>query len=96
MLLSSIEYRFPITRIERGFMAPPVGIDQLHTTLFYEAGNAWYTGSNPGEYYRSTGIEFNVDTVLFYYLPINLAIGYAKGLDLGGEKEWYLRLGAAF
>lgn len=96
MQLGSIEYRFPITRIERGFMAPPVGIDQLHTTLFYEAGNAWNTGSNPGEYYRSTGIEFNVDTVLFYYLPVNLAIGYAKGLDLGGEKEWYLRLGAAF
>ncbi|MES0326917.1 MAG: hypothetical protein ABUK13_01890 [Gammaproteobacteria bacterium] len=96
MRLGSIEYRLPITRIERGFMAPPLGVDQLHATLFYEAGSTWDTGSDPTEYYRSTGIEFNVDTVLFYYLPVQLAIGYAKGLDLGGEEEWYLRLGAAF
>ena len=96
MRLGSIEYRLPITRIERGFMAPPLGIDQFHTTLFYEAGSAWDTGSDPIEYYRSSGVEFNIDTVLFYYLPVQLAIGYAKGLDLGGDSEWYLRLGAAF
>lgn len=96
MRLGSIEYRLPIARIERGFMAPPLGVDQLHTTLFYEAGSAWDIGNDPTEYYRSTGIEFNVDTVLFYYLPVQLAIGYAKGLDLGGDEEWYLRLGAAF
>ena len=96
MRLGSIEYRLPITRIERGFMAPPLGVDQIHATVFYEAGSAWDTGSDPQEYYRSTGIEFNVDTVLFYYLPLNLAVGYAKGLDLGGDEEWYLRIGAAF
>ena len=96
MRLGSIEYHLPITRIERGFMAPPLGIDQLHTTFFYEAGSAWDTGSDPEEYYRSTGVELNVDTVLFYYLPVQVVIGYAKGLDLGGEREWYLHLGAAF
>ena len=96
MRLGSIEYRLPITRIERGFMAPPLGIDQLHATIFYDAGSAWDAGSDPEEYYRSTGIELNVDTVLFYYLPIQLTAGYAKGLDLGGESEWYLQLGASF
>lgn len=96
MRLGSVEYRLPVTRIERGFMAPPLGIDQIHTTLFYEAGAAWDTGSDPQEYYRSAGIEVNVDSVLFYYLPIQLSFGYAKGFDKGGDKEYYLRLGSAF
>ncbi|MDH5409384.1 MAG: hypothetical protein OEY00_12300, partial [Gammaproteobacteria bacterium] len=96
MRLASLEYRFPITRIERGFMAPPIGVHQLHTTLFYEAGTTWDIDSDPEEYYRSAGLEFFTDTVLFYYLPLKIGIGYAKGLDLGGEEQVYLRLGSAF
>ena len=96
MRLASLEYRFPITRIERGFMAPPLGIHQLHTTLFYEAGSAWDTGNDPDEYYRSAGIEFNTDATFFYFATLQIAVGYAKGLDLGGEERWYLRLGSAF
>lgn len=96
MRLGSIEYRFPVARIERGFMAPPVGIDQIHTTLFYEAGGAWDQDSSPQNYYRSAGLEFNMDTVLFYYLPLKMSFGYARALDLDDESEWYIRLGAAF
>ncbi|MDH5613232.1 MAG: hypothetical protein OEY66_12345 [Gammaproteobacteria bacterium] len=96
MRLGTIEYRLPVSRIERGIMSPPVGIDQLYVSIFYETGSAWNSGSNPQEYYRSTGIEFNVDTVLFYVLPVQMSMGYAKGLDLGGERQWYLRIGAAF
>ena len=96
MRLGSAEYRFPIQRIERGFMAPPLGVDQVHGSLFYDIGTTWEEDNEEKHYYRGYGMEVNVDTVLFYYLPVQLAFGYAKGIDAGGEDKYYIRLGASF
>ncbi|MDH5178916.1 MAG: hypothetical protein OEZ39_00060 [Gammaproteobacteria bacterium] len=96
MRLGSVEYRLPLFTVERGFMAPPVGLDQVHATLFAEAGTTWDTDADPMDYYRSNGVELNLDTVLFYNLQIQMSFGYAKGLDAGGEEQTYLRLGASF
>ena len=98
MRLASIEYRFPISRIERGAMTPPVGINQIHGNVFYELGGVWGSNqSSPQDYYASTGIEFGTDIDLFYNLRINAALGFSTGLDdTYGEDKIYLRIGSQF
>jgi hypothetical protein len=96
MRLGSAEWRFPLVNIERTAMAPPVGILQLHGSLFYETGAAWDEGRKPGQYFDSKGIEINAELVLGYNLPLDLHAGYARGEDAGGEDRWYLNFGAPF
>lgn len=97
MNFGSIEYRFPIWRLERGFMTPPLGLHQLHGAFFTEAGAAWNTGDEPDKYYGSYGLEFATDAVIFYNMMLNLTLGYAHGMDEAiGEDQAYLRFGASF
>ena len=96
MQLGSAEYRFPLGRFERGFMAPPVGLHQIHATLFYDAGATWEKDSSPEKHYRGAGLEIGFDTSLFYYIVVNIVAGYAHGLDEGGEDQMYIRIGASF
>lgn len=96
MTLAGLEYRFPLALVERGFMAPPVGLDRVHGALFLEAGAAWELGNSPRDYFRSAGLELSAETVLFYDLPLRLTAGVARGLDPGGEDQVYLRLTASF
>lgn len=96
MQLASAEYRFPLALVERGFMAPPVGMHQIHGTLFYDIGASWSTGSSPEKYYRGAGVEIGFDTSLFYFGVINITAGYAHGFDADGENQTYVRIGAAF
>jgi hypothetical protein len=96
MRLASAEYRFPLALIERGWMVPPIGIHQLHGTLFYETGAAWQN-DRPNQYYSSAGAEFNADVDVFYDLRMHMTLGVAKGFDevIGGNKL-YFRLGHNF
>jgi len=96
MALSSLEYRFPIARIERGIMAPPIGVHQLFGQVFVDA--ARIGGSlNTSPTYTSVGAELGVDLILFYNLGARLQVGVAKGLDATiGENQAYLRLGSMF
>jgi hypothetical protein len=41
-------------------------------------------------------VEFNVELVLGYIIPINLRLGYAHGFDTGGEDQWYINTGFTF
>ncbi len=98
MRLISAEYRFPIWRIERGFMAPPIGINQLHGTVFYDVGGVWGdNASGPDEYYAGAGFEINTDLDLLYNFRLNLSLGFATGFDdVIGEDQVYLRIGSQF
>ncbi len=91
-----LEYRFPLWRLERGFMTPPLGLHQLHGAIFAESGAAWDTGTEPPQYYSSYGMELGSDVVLFYNMLFNLTLGYAHGTEDIGEDQGYLRFGAAF
>ena len=93
MALMEIEWRFPISLVERGFMAPPVGLHQLHGKLLYNWGEAWNQGSKIPTLRRGAGIELTTELVLGYWLPIDLRFGYATGFDSGGEKQAYLEAG---
>ena len=97
MMLGSAEWRFPIRRIERGFMVPfPGGLDQLHGAVFVDSGAVWHDGSSPDKFYTGAGTEVSADLVLFYQIPLQLRAGYAHGFDTGGKDQVYLRLGASF
>ncbi|MCW8955400.1 MAG: hypothetical protein OQL09_00830, partial [Gammaproteobacteria bacterium] len=94
MQLASMEWRFPINRVERGFMAPPIGLMQLSGSVFAESGGVWDDGNQPETFYNSIGAELHADVNLFYGLTTKLRMGYAKGLDkLIGDDRFYFSLG---
>lgn len=97
MQLASLEYRFPIALVERGLMAPPVGVIQWAGSIFADTGATWNDGSSPDDYVTGVGVELHGDISLFYGLNLKMRLGYASGLDeqLGDERA-YFSLGAAF
>ncbi len=97
MRMASLEYRFPLERIERGFMGLlPIGLHQLHGALFADTGVAWAQGASPGDYYTGFGFEVSADIVLGYSALLPLSAGYAYGVEEIGGNQFYLRLGASF
>jgi len=98
MRLFSAEYRFPVWRIEHGWMSPPFGFNQIHGTVFYDTGGVWSNAeSKPGTYYDSVGIELNTELDLLYDFRLHAVLGFASGLDdVIGEDKVYLRIGSQF
>ncbi len=98
MSLFSLEYRFPISRIEHGWMSPPFGFNQIHATVFYDTGGVWGDDrSSPDKYYDGVGAELNMDLDLLYSVRVQVTIGVASGLDsVIGEDQVYLRTGHQF
>jgi hypothetical protein len=93
--LLSGEWRFPLQRIEKGIMAPPVGLMQWFGTVFAETGSAYQ--DSPDRYYSGAGLEINADINLFYGAVIRLSAGYAHGFDSDiGDDIGYLRIGSSF
>lgn len=90
MLLANIEWRFPLGLVESGIMVPPVGIHQLHGTIFYSAGDAWNSETESADYSNSAGMELYMELIVGYFIPLNLRLGYAHGFDEGGENQVYL------
>ncbi len=95
-MLASVEWRFPLLRLERGWMAPPLGLDQLSATFFIDSGAAWQHGSTPDRYFTGSGVELNSDVRAFYNWPLRVRLGYAHGFNASGENQLYLQLGASF
>ena len=96
VLLGSLEWRVPLARIERGVMAPPVGVKTLTGTVFLDAAALWGRQRSLGKVYSSVGVEGLVRLVLGYDLNISLRAGWARGLDDLGDNGFYLVLGRAF
>ena len=95
MQLLSGEWRFPIERIEKGIMAPPLGIMQWFGNVFAEVGSAYQ--DSPDTYYPSAGIELIADINIFYNLVLRTRAGYAHGFDSDiGDDLVYLRIGSSF
>lgn len=90
MALIEAEWRFPIALIERGFMAPPLGLHQIHGKLIYNWGESWNLDSSVPSLRRGAGIEITTELVLGYWLPMGVRFGYAKGFDFGGEEQIYI------
>jgi len=96
MQLATIDWRFPIAAVERGFMSPPVGLLDISGNLFVEGGATWDEGSEPDETRSAAGVEVLARVNLGYALNLNLRLGFAHGYDEDGEDQVYLTIGSAF
>jgi len=94
--LATAEWRFPISRPQRGFTRFPLGAHQFSGRFLAEAGAAWDEGSRPDDYRRSLGAELVMDLNLFYRANLSIRLGYAKGLDDDGIHQGYLLLSSPF
>ncbi|MGB0496344.1 MAG: hypothetical protein ACPGJI_08300, partial [Kangiellaceae bacterium] len=94
MQLANLEYRFPIARIEKTLMAPPIGLGNISGKLFIDSGTTYRDTEK--SYHSSVGYELNTTLHLFYNLALNLRLGYAKGHNLGGEERYYFSIGQSF
>ncbi len=92
----SVGWQMPLVDIDHHFMSPPVGINRLSSTVFFDAGSAWNQGTSAVPVYKGMGIEFNAETKLFYRLPLPLSIGMAHGFDLNSGNQLYFKLGQTF
>ncbi len=90
----SLEYRFPLSYPEQGVLYGMTFFDRLWASVFYDLGGSTFNPFNEMVYKRGIGAELNLDasTVWGYYYFM-LKLGYAKGLDAGGQEMVYFTLG---
>ncbi|MBZ2187561.1 hypothetical protein K8B33_00485 [Alcanivorax sp. JB21] len=97
--LGSVEWRFPLARIQRNAQTWPLGVRDLHGALFSDTGAVWNDTPGPRDdtAFTSVGGEITTELVLGYNLILPLRLGVAHGLDNTlGETRGYIALGAAF
>lgn len=85
-------WRFPIARIERGFMAPPLGIDSMFGRVFVESARTGASWQGDLGVKSSLTVELNSVLVLGYWASLTLSVGWAHGLDADGRNEIYVNL----
>jgi hypothetical protein len=93
--IGTLEWRVPLRDIDWHAMVPPVGMNRLAVTFFFEAGDAWPLGGQP-DYHRGFGIEVMSEIRFGYLFGANLRLGIASGRDEGGMDTAYLRVGRSF
>ena len=57
--------------------------------MFTDVGNAYFWRLHPKQLKVGAGAELRIEMVLAYYLPTQIQIGYAKGLQTGGVSQYY-------
>ena len=92
--LVTLEWRVPISDVDRHLMVPPVGVNRISMSVFTEAGAAW--DNAPRHWYKSGGVELLYEARAGYLLGVQLRIGVAKGFEAPGRTEGYVRLGRSF
>ncbi|MGB5079506.1 MAG: hypothetical protein WBO23_02050 [Burkholderiales bacterium] len=93
--LGTLEWRVPLSDIDRHFMVPPVGVNRLSMSVFVDAGAAWDAGETPA-YYKSGGVELLSELRAGYLFGAQIRIGFAKGFEAPGRKVGYIRVGRSF
>ncbi|MFZ5877327.1 MAG: BamA/TamA family outer membrane protein [Nitrospirota bacterium] len=96
MTVGSVEYRFPIRNIERGFTTKPFFFQRLHGAVFVDYGNAWDNSADADNYRMGRGAELGTDMTFGYRFRIRFRIGVASGRDAEGEQQIYIVAGNAF
>ena len=92
--LATLEWRIPVSDVDRHLMVPPVGVNRISMSVFTEAGAAW--DNAPQHWYKSGGVELLYEARAGYLLGAQLRIGVAKGFEAPGRTEGYVRLGRSF
>lgn len=97
--LASLEWRFPLLRLQRNWQIYPLGVRDLHASLFGDAGRLWQSVVERREnrHFTGAGAELTTELVIGYRLLVPVTLGLAHGFDEElGEDRFYLRTGLAF
>jgi hypothetical protein len=108
----SLELRFPLAVLERGYRAWPVQLRRLHAALFLDAGQVVPAPPSGGaqlgalsDLHFGAGGELRAEVVLGYALRTDLRLGLARGLgqllrsgsqDPEAITQVYVTLGPSF
>lgn len=92
MGLATAEWNIPLGYHYDGWFVPPVGIGRESLSIFADSADAWNQG-DAIEFKIGVGVEWKVEALLGYdLLKLATTLGYARGLDKGGESQLYLRV----
>lgn len=91
----TVEWRTPLSDIDRHLVVPPLGMNRVALNLFFDVGAAWERNSSP-DYHRGIGAELMSEPRLGYLFGLSARVGFARGLDPGGSTKIYLRAGRSF
>ena len=93
--LGTIEWRTPISDVDRHFMVPPVGANRLSMSVFFDTGAAWEHGAAQ-RYFKSAGAELLSELRVGYLFGAQIRMGVARGFETPGRNIAYLHLGRSF
>lgn len=93
---ANVEYRVPLSELQRGWRSLPVFVRHLHGTLFFDAANAWNGSLQVKDVKTAAGVALGVDTYLSHRLPLTGMVWVARGFNELGDTRVYWRLGLAF
>jgi hypothetical protein len=91
IIKSTMEYRFPLWYVFRGWNTKPVFLDRLHIALFTDTGHTWGFNNDfkLNDFSVGLGAEARFDTVIGYKTKITPSLGIAHGLTDEGETQVY-------
>jgi outer membrane protein assembly factor BamA len=112
LILTSLEYRFPLANIEHSLKLGPLSIflERLSGTFFIDIGNAWESATASTnittkeseinsiwqDFKSSIGAELKADFNYKYDSPFTLRLGTAKALTDPKGYDIYITLGTSF
>ena len=91
----NLDYRFPLTRIDRGLGTLPAFARVVHGAVFVDAGHAWVERFTRSDVTVSVGAELSLDAVVGYVLPLTFTAG---GAWVSQDRGFvgFARIGRAF
>jgi Tol biopolymer transport system component len=93
IVTGTLAYHFPIAYMETGLSYGYMFFDRLSANFFFDQGGVTSGALSSFDWRRGVGGELTLATVNgFGYLPLNFILGYAKGLDAGGEDQIYVNI----
>ena len=106
---ATVEYRFPIARVNRGLGLFPIHLEEVSGDLFADAGNAWGPefGETEPRFHNpsrsgmaSVGAELTANLLVLFSSGLPIRLGVALPLvddnGRGTSPLFYLRLGSSF
>jgi len=91
-----LEYRFLISRVNRGLDTLPLFARRAHFALFSDIGNAYRGSFEPSQVAVGSGGELRFDWAAAYSSEYTLRFGIAKGWTSGGELQSYTSIARPF
>ena len=94
-VLGTLEWRTPLSDVDRHLTVPPGGLNRLSLSVFFEAGSAWNDAALQRAF-KSAGVELLTGLRLGYLLPVQVRAGFARGFEAPGGNVGYLKIGREF